>query len=72
MAADAGGGAQVVVASGMALCTLHLDVGAGEWEACLGMIEVSGLPSGRGVADSALLRHPGGNVVWIRGALEIP
>ncbi len=71
MAAYARGCAEVVVAVGVALCTLHLNVRSGEGKPRLGMVEVGGLPCGRRVAHPALLGHAGGHVVRVGGALKV-
>ena len=56
---------QVVIPIGMALCALHLRMCTGQWERGLGMIKGGGLPCGRLMANLALLRNPGGDVIGI-------
>jgi len=59
MTAHAGRRAQVVVAIGVALRTLHADVCSREWEASLRVVEGCRLPCRGRVADFALLREAG-------------
>lgn len=71
MAGNAGSRREVVVAIHVTLGALHRDVGSGEGERRLGMIEGCRLPRGGGMADVALLRNAGREMVRIRGCLII-
>ncbi len=71
MATDTFGRAQVVIPVGVALRALHLQVRPGEREGSLRMIERSRLPGRCRVANIALLRDAGSDVVWIRRRLKI-
>jgi hypothetical protein len=61
----------VVVSIRVALCARNLSVCPSQGEGRFRMIKRGWLPCGRGVADLALLRDAGGQVVWVRGALEV-
>lgn len=68
----AGGAEALVNAAGVALITGCVHVGAGERERRLGgVIEGRARPICSGVAQRAILREPGGHVVWIGGALIV-
>jgi hypothetical protein len=68
---DASHRRQVVIPIGMALCALHLRMRTGQGERSLGMIKSSGLPCGRLMANLALLRNSGGDVIGIGCCLKI-
>lgn len=56
---------EVVVSVGVALRALHIGMGAGEWPAGSGVVEGGAGPVSRAVANLALLRESGRNVVGI-------
>jgi len=68
---NAGSRGQIVISVGVALRALHLRVRTCQGKCSLGMIERSGLPCGSLVANLALLRNPGGDVIGIRCCLKI-
>ena len=71
VARDASRVADVVIPIDMALRALHFGVRAGEGKGCLGMIKRGRLPDRGGVADLALLRESGSDVVGIGGSLKV-
>jgi len=73
MATDAGGAGDVVVVVDVAIgaSARRHHMCAGQWESGLRVIKLRRLPSRGVVAGFAGLREPTGNVVGIRGVLEI-
>ena len=71
VAGNARGRRQVVVPVCMALLALYTGVRAGQRECGPRMIEGGWLPCRRRMADIALLRHAGRQVVWIGRRLKV-
>ena len=71
MTTYASGRGQIKVAVGVALRALQTGMGAGQRKGCIVVIERGRRPGGGAVANIALLRKPGADVIRIGGVLEI-